>query len=38
MQVKRIKRIDQKTDYMEDLAIKNSTTLSTCGYITCALI
>jgi hypothetical protein len=38
MEVKRIKRIDQKNDYMEDLAIKNGTTVSTCGYITCALI
>lgn len=38
MNVHRLKPITQTSDYMENLAIANGTTVSTCGYITCAII
>lgn len=37
MQAKRILAIDQTSDYAENLAIKNNTAKSICGYIVCAL-
>lgn len=38
MMLKHLKPIDQTSEYMEKLCIKNDTTVSSCGYITCALI
>ena len=38
MEVKKTLIISQNSDAMEDLAIKHGTTLSICGYFTCALI
>ena len=37
MEIKRILAIDQLSEEMENIAIKNGTTVSTCGYITLAI-
>lgn len=38
MEVKKTLVISQNSSSMEDLAIKHGTTLSICGYFTCALV
>lgn len=37
MKINRIMFMDQTSEDVEDLAIKNNTTKSTCGYIVCGL-
>lgn len=37
MKVNRILALDQNSDQAEELAIKNNTSKSICGYVTCAM-
>lgn len=38
MKAERILAVCQILEEVEDLAIANNTTVSTCGYITCAMV